>query len=273
MQRYHRRFIEVAKDYYDGLQNKDDLIMNAIDVFQEKWLKEPKPYRLNEYIAKKTNRAIQQEACRFTSPQKLVYVSDKNEIRYNTRKLNLLPHLYSELSHDKCIETSCNNMFFQYDFMHKKFLTGDANSVVREFSSIARHVPQLTNAVVASLSKEMQVLLLTMFQCMHTLHNYSSNLALQFTSRLLRFYTVSETIRRFIDQCDAESVEHCALLAPYQFMPSLGGGLFLTMDRHVKPIVWTLFDPQYLVTCSDKINVYVLGGLTFDPPDDSLQAN
>jgi hypothetical protein len=245
--------------FYDNLEDKDALIINAIDVFEEKWMTTPKPYKLNEYIARKTNRPVDQEACRFTAPQNLVYISDNNEIRYNTRKLNVLPHLFSELSHDKAIEMSCKNIFFNYEFMQKKFLTGDANTVITEFSSITRHVPMLKNDNTRKLAKEMQVLLLSMFQCMHTLHNYPSNFALQFTSRLLRFYSSSETIKNFIDECDSLSVHHCALLAPYQYMPSLGGGLFITMDKHVKPITWTLFDTQYLVTCSDKINVFVLG--------------
>jgi hypothetical protein len=233
--------------------------MNAIDVFQEKWLKIPKPYKLNEYIAKKTKKIIDQEAFRFTSPQELVYVSENNEIRYNTHKLNLLPHLYSELSHDKCISMSCTNMLFNYEYMHKKFLTTDAEKIEREFAFITRHISKLAQADVIKLAKEMQVLLFTMFQCLHSLQDFPDNLALQFASRLLRFYSCSETIKKFINECDSLSVRHCALLAPYQYMPSLGGGLFLTLDKHVKPIKWTMFDNQYVVTCSDKINVYVLG--------------
>ncbi len=204
-----------------------------------------------------------QEAYRFTSSQELVCVSNSGHIRYNIRKLNMLPYLHSKLSLDLSIELTVRNILFDYNFMHTKFLTTDIGTIIQQLSFILGDI-LLKKPNTIKIAKEMNILIITMFQSISILKNYPNNLALQFTARLLQFYKQNDTFHRFINDSDSLSYHVCALLAPYQYMHSIDSGHFLTQDYDpYTPIEFTLVDAQYLITCSSWLNVFDLGKLSF----------
>jgi hypothetical protein len=53
---YHRRFIEVANSFYiDNLKEntRNEIFSNVIDFYSETWKNKPKPYKYNDFLAKK----------------------------------------------------------------------------------------------------------------------------------------------------------------------------------------------------------------------------
>jgi hypothetical protein len=234
------------------------LLLNVIDVYQETWLKKPKSYKLSSYVADKSCLNVDQEACRFTASQELVLISSSQQMRYNNRKLNALPSLHSKLTTDLSIELTVRNILFNYDFMHKKLLTADLKTLVHQLGYILVDI-LLKNPKTIKIAKAMNVLVIVMFQSLSTLQTHPDNLALQFTSRLLKFYKNNDTFQRFINDCDLLSSHVCALLAPYQSMHSIESGHFLSQDNCSVPIECALYDAEYLVTCGSSLNVYDLG--------------
>ena len=60
---------------------------NIVDFYIEKWKNVKKPFKHNEYYAKKKRIPIDSSAYRFTNEQPLVYISENGEKRCNKRKL------------------------------------------------------------------------------------------------------------------------------------------------------------------------------------------
>lgn len=98
---YHRRFIEVASNFYLASlaqDQRDDIVSNVIDYYNETWKNKPKPYKYNEYLAKKKNNgSIEAAEKRETTLQPTVLVDEQGNVRYNVRKITELPKFISRV--------------------------------------------------------------------------------------------------------------------------------------------------------------------------------
>lgn len=123
--RYHRRFIEVARELY--IANLDDaskrfVFQNVIDLFKETWKGKNKPFKVdqklaNKYHLNKTDGEI--EANRFTASQPVEFVDIDGRIQYNKRKLNELPQFLTKLAADISLPIAADEIFFNYSFMRR----------------------------------------------------------------------------------------------------------------------------------------------------------
>ncbi len=129
MFRYHRRFIEVARELY--IANLDDInkklvFQNVIDLFKETWKGKSKPFKiddpklLSKYKLNPLDGEIQ--ANRFTTSQPVEFVDVDGRIQYNKRKLNELPQFLLKLATDISIPIAAEEIFFNYSFMRMYFL-------------------------------------------------------------------------------------------------------------------------------------------------------
>jgi hypothetical protein len=129
MFRYHRRFIEVARELY--IANLDDVnkklvFQNVIDLFKETWKGKNKPFKiddpklLSKYKLNPLDGEIQ--ANRFTTSQPVEFVDVDGRIQYNKRKLNELPQFLLKLATDISIPIAAEEIFFNYSFMRMYFL-------------------------------------------------------------------------------------------------------------------------------------------------------
>jgi len=129
MFRYHRRFIEVARELY--IANLDDInkklvFQNVIDLFKETWKGKNKPFKiddpklLSKYKLNPLDGEIQ--ANRFTTSQPVEFVDVDGRIQYNKRKLNELPQFLLKLATDISIPIAAEEIFFNYSFMRMYFL-------------------------------------------------------------------------------------------------------------------------------------------------------
>ncbi len=129
MFRYHRRFIEVARELY--ISNLDDndrklVFQNVVDLFKETWKGKNKPFKIddpklvNKYQLNQSDGQIQ--ANRFTTSQPVEFIDVNGQIQYNKRKLNELPQFLSKLAVDISIPIAAEEMFFNYSFMRMYLL-------------------------------------------------------------------------------------------------------------------------------------------------------
>jgi len=127
--RYHRRFIEVARELY--ISNLDDndrklVFQNVVDLFKETWKGKNKPFKIddpklvNKYQLNQSDGQIQ--ANRFTTSQPVEFIDVNGQIQYNKRKLNELPQFLSKLAVDISIPIAAEEMFFNYSFMRMYFI-------------------------------------------------------------------------------------------------------------------------------------------------------
>jgi hypothetical protein len=122
--RYHRRFIEVARELYIANLNDIDkklVFQNVVDLFKETWKGKNKPFKiddqklLSKYKLDQSDGEIQ--ANRFTTSQPVEFVDVDGRIQYNKRKLNELPQFLSKLAADIAIPIAAEEIFFNYSFM------------------------------------------------------------------------------------------------------------------------------------------------------------
>lgn len=124
--RYHRRFIEVAKELY--ISNLNDVerrlvFQNVVDLFKETWKGKNKPFKIddpklvNKYKLDKSDGEI--AANRFTTSQPVEFVNIDGRIQYNKRKLNELPQFLSKITADMSLPIAAEEVFFNYSFMRK----------------------------------------------------------------------------------------------------------------------------------------------------------
>jgi hypothetical protein len=261
--RYHRRFIEVANDIYVSRlkeTERENVFSNVIDFFNETWKDTPKPFKYNQRIKKKKNLATDEaEASRNTTTQPTEYMADDGVVRYNKRKLTELPGFISQLTSNLSIPLACKHIFFNYEFSHGKITCFSYNTVfdnIEKFSSSSYALSEENK----NSRQEINYLNLLYFQCLISISDYPDSMAIQILSRTLIFYGYLGHFTEFIKQSDKLSPKHCALIAPYQYLAPPGIGPFFTLEKHTKPINFTIFgtDQPYIFTLSDKIHVIYL---------------
>jgi hypothetical protein len=129
MFRYHRRFIEVARELY--IANLDDInkklvFQNVIDLFKETWKGKNKPFKIDDqklvdkYNLTESNGEIQ--ANRFITSQPIEYVDAHGHVQFNKRKLNELPQFLGKLEMNLSVPIAAEEVFFNYPFMRKLFI-------------------------------------------------------------------------------------------------------------------------------------------------------
>ena len=122
--RYHRRFIEVARELYISNLNTDDrlaVFQNMVDLFKETWKGKNKPFKIDDpkllekYKLDQSDGEIQ--ANRFTTSQPTEFIDSDGHVQYNKRKLNELPQFLSKLAADIALPIAATEVLFNYSFM------------------------------------------------------------------------------------------------------------------------------------------------------------
>lgn len=241
--------------------------MNLLDVFNETWKDEPKPFKYDKIILrKKTDMVLESEARRYTSQNPIKYVrSDGNE-RYNMRRLNKVLELSLKIQdiHMRS-KITIENIFLNYEFLYgifKRYFNAMDYTLtinyVKEIEEFFIKGSQETNNheldYLVPISTLIQVICL--FN-MSTLNNYADSVGLQMCSRLLGLYGICDIITKFIDTCDKMALKHCALVAPYQMQP-LSNLKIRVLHNFFKP----LRANQYLKIRSDYTPDFFLCGKT-----------
>ncbi len=128
---YHRRFIEVAQEHYVNLLDKE-VFMNVIDFFNETWKHKPKPYKFNEYVAKKNKIKDNDQlaAVRDTSFQPTIFTDCNGNIRFNTRKIHEFPQFITKLKKGAGSTLAAENIYYNYQFLTGMMAFTDTDTII-----------------------------------------------------------------------------------------------------------------------------------------------
>ena len=122
--RYHRRFIEVARELYVSNLDEEDrkiVFQNVVDFYKETWKGKNKPFKIDDpklaskYKLGHTDGEIQ--ANRLTTSQPIEFMDAEGRVQYNKRKLNELPLFLSKLAADISVPIAAEEILFNYSFM------------------------------------------------------------------------------------------------------------------------------------------------------------
>ena len=224
--RYHRRFIEVArKRYVDSLDHgtRDLLYLNLLDVFNEKWKDEPKPFKYNKLNKLKKNQIFESEARRYTSPNPIKFIRNGQEI-YNTRKLNKVLELSLKINNIVLrSDLLIDKIFLNYDFIYgifKRYFNAMDYTLTNNYIEELNYFIKDSKIDLSDYKIPISILiqLICMYN-MNTLNDYPESVGLQLSSRLIGLYGISDFITKFIDECDSIAIKHCAMVSAFQCQP------------------------------------------------------
>ena len=143
---YHRRFIEVAQTHYVTKLDKS-VFMNVIDFFNETWKHKPKPYKFNEYVAKKNKVTGQElEAIRDTSFQPTVFIDKNGNLKFNIRKIQEFPEFIFKLNKNVASTIAAEHIYYNFHFLTGMVCFTDTDTIfdkARQFSEGSRYRSKL----------------------------------------------------------------------------------------------------------------------------------
>jgi hypothetical protein len=258
---YHRRFIEVANSYYISKLNssqRSEIFQNVIDFFKETWKNKPKPFKYNEYVAKKLKLNSQAEAIRETTMQPTILKNASGVAKFNKRKICELPNFILQLTSNLAIPLFCEQIVFDYSFLSGLFHCLDYREITDILGNASNNSSYNLNEEVKMNLKEFKVIQMTFLQCSFTLTDYPNSALIQILSRLLKLYGYSKYFTKLVDEYDKYSLSMNSLIVPYQYLQSPGDDLIFQLEKHNYPITCTAIggdNDMYVFTVSNKLNV------------------
>ncbi len=183
---YHRRFIEVTTTNYIAKldeRTREYIFCNITDFFNETWKHTPKPFKYNEFVAKKKNLASTQcEEVRNTGMQPTFLVDEKTKlVNYNKRKLREMPTFVAGLTQNLAIPLGAKYIWFNYHFLTGMLLLTDLSEITKcLIELIEKRSSYAVSAECTATLKELRTMVLLFLQSCITMKNFprSCNLSL-----------------------------------------------------------------------------------------------
>ncbi|CAF0891255.1 unnamed protein product, partial [Brachionus calyciflorus] len=260
---YHRRFIEVSLDKYVQQLEKSEseiIFQNIFDFYNETWKGIQKPFELNEYLKKKLNKqSLHDQADRFLSSQPIKFINENGQVKYNKRKLTELPNCLANLSSFLSLEKACELVFFNYEFMHAKFVCESINEVMDDLEKIIENESEYgNNSEGRSLILQLKYLEKCLNLCGWIINDNPNSLGFELTSRFLNYYGSLKYITKFVDECDSFGYLDSSLVSLYLQNQTPGGYLISSITKHTEKIVDVFsFENLFLLVSFKKISFFV----------------
>jgi len=235
---YHRRFIEVANSYYISKMNsveRETVFMNVVDFFNETWKNKPKPYKYNEYVAKKKKlKSNESQEVRNTTMQPTLFVGPDGRIKYNKRKITEFPSFISQLTANLAVPLACEHVFFNYEFITGLFTCSSFNEITDQLQRFTDGSSY--NMLEKRALSELKMMSLIFLQAGSLMGDFPTQTASFILTRALRFNNYFKFFTQLIDQYDRFSYKQSALIVPCQFLQTPGADLIFQLDKHSFPI-------------------------------------
>ena len=238
---YHRRFIEVAYSFYiDELSKteREGIVNNVIDYFDETWKHTPKPYKFNEYIGKKFKLTEENaKEIRNTASQPVKYTTENGIVKYNKRKLTEFPSFIQRLSdNNSSIRLVCEKVLFNFEFLQGLIFCSTFHEL-RDIIDLSNSAPSyLLPSDLKLASEEIATLNFIYLKCGFSMADCPSSAISQILSMSLSYYGRFDYFTKLIDESDQESFKNCSLIVPYQFLEEPGLDLIFHSDKTNAPI-------------------------------------
>jgi hypothetical protein len=175
---YHRRFIEVSTSQYIAKldeKTREYVFCNITDFFNETWKNTPKPFKYNEFVAKKKNlQSTQAEEIRNTGMQPTYLFDEQTKlVCYNKRKLRELPSFVNGLTQNLAIPLGAKYIWFNYHFMTGMMLLTEVSEITMSLIElIERRSSYAVSAECTATMKELRTMVLLFLQSCIAMKNF-----------------------------------------------------------------------------------------------------
>lgn len=280
---YHRRFIEVANSYYISFMRaevRDEVVKNVIEFYNETWRDKAKPIKFNDYVeTKKKNNMFRELVagsggtdCRNTSVQPTVFV-DKNtgSVKFNQRKIKELPHFLGTLTLSMAVPLVCDNVYFNYQFLHGLFHHTDfVEIMLNVFKYIDNQSPfkfrsQESIEFEQSLSA-LRLIALIIVNVGSIMTDRSKSAVYQVLARSIAYYKYVPKFTKLIDEYDRESVINSSLLIAHKHLDQEVRQVMIQFEKHLSPITHACLggteNKTFLFSLSNKLQILRFHGFT-----------
>ncbi|EFX69546.1 hypothetical protein DAPPUDRAFT_202786 [Daphnia pulex] len=252
---YHRQFKEAAKERYFKNQNLAIYFHSSIaEYFMGTWGGgNPKPFKYTEIQRMRFNLAEKEgEADRKVPLQPLVFVGKDGKVsRYNLRKFGELPY---HLVRARRLDDLFHNVLFHYQWLHAKLSSCPLQAVLSDFEDTCNNLED------REMSRELMLVADALRLGGAILTQYPDLLASQLIGRLLPEAGANLNVRRLLEQCDKEGINHCALMPTAHCLHTPGGPLKYSLEGHQFAVfgVCLTSDARFVVSVSNKFLIWDL---------------
>jgi len=259
---YHRKFIEISNEIYitNLKQNeKDDIIMNLIDYFTEKWNIEEKPFVYRDY--KEPEYLFVNKEKRNTKEQTIKKLIN-NKLVYNKRKLNELPGLIIKLSNSNEKFNLLNiEIYSNYEFMQAKAHFKDFHFLIESNKQIENYLLSLNNPNGHDLN-DLLIIGNVYLENLVLIQEYSESIILILQSRLVDYYKSGNIFKYFLDKIDSElTKDPLSLVALNSYFPIINNGskdLFHSKNKKISFIINDSFNSLLFIFTNSIANDHEL---------------
>jgi hypothetical protein len=167
----------------------------VIDFFNERWKITPKPYKYNEYVAKKNNlQSNENQEKRDTSMQPTIFVDNQGNRNYNKRKIRELPEFAARLQPSMKVKIFCDYILFNYEFLTGMFhlLTlNEVSNYVSKSHEMSSFSDKADSKALENSQFEIKLLALMFIQGFESMKECPSSAISQIVSRGIFIYYIS----------------------------------------------------------------------------------
>ena len=244
---YHRQFKEAAsKRYLTDKAFKKLIHGNMADFFLGKWASgRKKPFIYPQRVATRMRlERRESEADRKVADQPLFWQRKENGKKvtvYNKRKLIELPY---HLLQSGRVNELTKTVIWSYNWMHAKIKAYSPHHVLEDI--------QCARTVISE-STPLKLLCGVIRRAAATLRKEPSTLPVETIGRLYAHKNRSETVTRFLQECESSGRKDCALLPFSQCFDGPISHLIHTLEGHSKGINSIVFskDSSLVYTASE----------------------
>ena len=242
--------------------------MNVVDFFNETYKHKPKPYRYNEFVAKKNHVDKDQvlEAKRETADQQTSFIDKNGKLKYNLRKINELPQFIAMLSANIALPLVCEQIVFNLEFLIGYFTEKSVDEILDYFNKIGLSASYALSEQATNAFKQIKYFNLLLLQKGYTIKQAPFSAGTIILESLILFKNHFNYVESFLEQYDQHSYKTCSLIVPYQFLPPPGSDNFLFQyDFYNQPIYKCVIgsdnDENLFILMADRLALFNMSSL------------
>jgi len=240
--------------------------MNVIDFFNETYKHKPKPYRYNEFLAKKNHIDKDQvlEAKRETADQQTSFIDKNGKLKYNLRKINELPEFIARLKPNMSYPLVCEHVFFNFEFLMGYLTHKSANEIMDYINHFPLHSTYKLTEETEKIAIQIHFFRLILHQVIFNVTNCPSSAGAKILESLMVFQKHFNYIESFLEQYDQQSYRTCSLMLPYQIASTPASDILIKYDKHNQPIYKCVFDgddDKLFMVLADRLALFSLKDL------------
>lgn len=274
---YHRRFIEVANQYYIDKKSsieRENIFSNVFHFFNETYKVNPKPFKYSKKFTKLYGKEEGQVKRETANQQTISLDKTTGKLIYNKRKITELPRFIARLKSNLAKQFACEHVFFNYKFLCGMFTCSSLNEIIENLTKVkvASSYSMDKNDEEIQLTNELNLMHLIILECGSIIKDFPENVVHILLAHCLQYYNIYKNFTKLIDEYYLEAVtslniNKSSLLLLYQYLQLPGNDLVMSFDKHSNPITHTVFgsDGHSLLIFTLSYNKFIVfNKATFD---------